>query len=278
MNKFTSFYKTVGGAKGEKCYYPTRLDLYGKGCAFDCSYCYSKQLLDFRKLWNPNNPSVSPLKDVYQTIDSIPFGSVIRLGGMTDCFQPIESKYRITYNAIKQFNKKSIHYLIVTKSDLILNNEYLDILNPNLAHIQISIPSNDDNVLNATDNAPNFESRKNTVETLFDKGFDVSLRLSPFLYETADYDVINDICVDKCLIEFLRMKPSLKNELKDFVTFNKYTISEGGYRHLRLSEKLNILKKLKFKELTVCDNVKKHYDYFKKYFNYNENDCCNLNT
>ena len=276
MNKFSSFYITVGGAKGEKCYYPTRLDLYGKGCAFNCSYCYAKQLLDFRKLWNPNNPSVAPLIDVYRTINEIPFGSVVRLGGMTDCFQPIESKYRLTYNTIKQLNKKSIHYLIVTKSDLILNKEYLDILNPNLAHIQVSIPSNDDKVLSATDNAPNFETRKNTVETLYDYGFDVSLRLSPFLYETVDYDVINDIDVDKCLAEFLRMKPSIKNELKDFATFNKYTVNEGGYRHLRLSEKLNILKKLQFKELSVCDNVKKHYNYFKNYLNYNKNDCCNL--
>ena len=276
MVKFHSFYKTVGGGEGEKCFYPTRLDLYGKGCAFNCCYCYGKQLLDFRRLWNPSNPSVAPLIDVYRTINEIPFGSVVRLGGMTDCLQPIELKYRLTYNAIKLMNKKGIHYLIVTKSDMIANKEYLDILNPNLAHIQVSIPTNDDNILNATDNAPNFESRKDTVETLFDNGFDVSLRLSPFFYETVDYDVINDINVDKCLVEFLRVKPSLKNELKDVVTFNKYTVNEGGYRHLRLSEKLNILNKLEFKQLSVCDDVKEHYNYFKKYLNYNQNDCCNL--
>ena len=28
--EFGSFYKTVGGAEGDKCYYPTRLDPYGK--------------------------------------------------------------------------------------------------------------------------------------------------------------------------------------------------------------------------------------------------------
>lgn len=276
MDKFQSFYKTVGGGEGDKCYYPTRLDLYGKGCAFNCSYCYGKQLLDFRKLWNPSNPSVAPLIDVYRTIDHLPIGSIVRLGGMTDCLQPIEEKYRLTYNAIKKLNKKSIHYLIVTKSDLIVEDEYLDILNPNLAHIQVSIPSNDDKVLSATDNAPNFESRKNTVETLQDNGFDVSLRLSPFLYETVDYDVINDISVDKCLVEFLRIKPNIMNSLRNFISFNKYVVNEGGYKHLRLTEKLNTLKKLQFKELSVCDDVTEHYNYFKKYLNYNKNDCCNL--
>lgn len=276
MNKFHSFYKTVGGGEGEKCYYPTRLDLYGKGCSFNCSYCYGKQLLDFRGLWNPDNPSVAPLIDVYRTINQIPFGSIVRLGGMSDCFQPIELKYRLTFNTIKKLNEKGIHYLIVTKSDLIANEEYLDILNPNLAHIQVSIPTNDDKVLNATDNAPNFESRKNTVETLFDNDFDVNLRLSPFLYETADYDVINDINVDKCLVEFLRVKSTENNSLTDFMSFNKYVINEGGYKHLRLTEKLNTLKKLQFKELSVCDDVKEHYNYFKKYLNYNTEDCCNL--
>ena len=276
MNKFHSFYKTVGGGEGEKCYYPTRLDLYGKGCAFNCSYCYGKQLLDFRGLWNPNNPSVSPLLDVYRTINQIPFGSIVRLGGMTDCFQPIELRYRLTYNTIKKLNEKGIHYLIVTKSDLVANNEYMDILNPNLAHIQISIPTNDNKVLNATDNAPNFESRKYAVEKLYNNGFDVSLRLSPFLYETVDYDVINDINVDKCLVEFLRVKPKMRECLDEFIEFDNYSLKEGGYRHLPLETKIKQLEKLDFKEMTVCDDVQEHYDYFKENYNYNPDDCCNL--
>ena len=60
--KLGSFYKTVGGSEGEKCFYPTRLDTYGKGCYYNCKYCYAKQLLDFRKLWNPNTPAVPDIK------------------------------------------------------------------------------------------------------------------------------------------------------------------------------------------------------------------------
>ena len=195
---------------------------------------------------------------------------------MTDCFQPIEKKYKNTYRAIKRLNKRRIHYLIVTKSDLIIQNEYLELLDKNLAHIQISIPTNDNNVLNATDNAPQFELRKMTVEVLQDNGFDVSLRLSPFLFETVDYDVINNIEVDKCLVEFLRTKPSLENVLKEFATFEDYSIKEGGYRHLPLEKKLNIIGNLDFKEITVCDDVTEHYEYFKKNVNFNPDDCCNL--
>lgn len=276
MEKYGSFYKTVTGGEGDKCYYPTRLDLYGKGCYYNCSYCYAKSLLDFRKLWHPTNIGIAPILDVYRTIDKIPPGNVVRLGGMTDCFQPIEKKYKNTYNAIKRLNRQRVHYLIVTKSDLIIDDEYLDILDKNLAHIQVSIPSNDNKVLNGTDNAPNFEMRKQVVETLYAEGFDVSVRLSPFLFETVDYDVINSINVDKCLVEFLRTKPSLEDELKDYVSFDKYTIKEGGYRHLPLSTKLEEIDKLSFKEISVCDDVQEHYDFFKKHINHNKDDCCNL--
>ena len=41
-------------------------------------------------------------------------------------------------------------------------------------------------------------------------------------------------------------------------------------------KKIEILDKLHFKEMTVCDDVQDHYDYFKENFNYNQDDCCNL--
>lgn len=105
MNTYKSFYKTVTGGEGDRCNYPTRLDLYGKGCYYDCKYCYAKQMLNFRKLWYPEDVGVAPLLDVQKTIKKLNKGDVVRLGGMTDCFQPIERKYHNTYNAIKMLNK-----------------------------------------------------------------------------------------------------------------------------------------------------------------------------
>lgn len=276
MNTYQSFYKTVTGAEADRCNYPTRLDLYGKGCYYNCTYCYAKQILNFRKLWHPTQPGIAPILDVYKTINKIPKGSVVRLGGMTDCFQPIEKEIKNTYHTIKKLNEKGIHYLIVTKSDLVSQHEYLEILDPKLAHIQVSIPSTDDNVLNATDNAPNFKIRKQTIETLHENNIDVSLRLSPFLFDTCEFEKINNINVDKCLVEFLRIKPSMKKSLDPYIHYNEYQIKEGGYRHLPLLKKLQIIHKLDFKQITVCDDVSKHYKWFQEKINYNPNDCCNL--
>lgn len=143
--EFKSFFKTVGGNEGSRCNYPTRLDLYGCGCSHDCDYCYAKSLLDFRKLWNPAHPTTTNWEKVKRTIRrKVKQGDVVRLGGMTDCFQPIEKTRRCTYKAIEELNAVGAHYLIVTKSDLVATDEYIEILDPSLAHIQISVTFTDD--------------------------------------------------------------------------------------------------------------------------------------
>lgn len=275
--EFKSFYKTVGGGEGDKCYYPTRLDPYGKGCYYNCKYCYSQKLLDFRGLWHPNDVAIASIDKIKETVDSkINKGDVVRLGGMTDCFQPLEEIVKNTYNTIKLLNNKGVHYLIVTKSSLVAQPDYLFLMDKNLAHIQISVPSTNDKVLSDTDNAPSFNERINTIKTLQDNGFDVSIRLSPFLYETVDFDKLNSVGVDKCLVEFLRVTPKINERIGEYISFEDYKVKEGGYRHLELSKKLEVLDKLDFKEISVCDDVQEHYDYFKEHFNHNKDDCCNL--
>ena len=104
MKEYKSFLKTVGGNEGTKCHYPTRLDSYGCGCSHNCKYCYARSLLEFRGLWHPEDPAVANLVKICRKLDKIEPGTVLRLGGMTDCFQPIEKKHRITYQVIKELN------------------------------------------------------------------------------------------------------------------------------------------------------------------------------
>ena len=104
MKDFKSVSKTVGGNEGDKCNYPTRLDTYGCGCQHDCSYCYAKSLLSFRDLWNAQKPSVAPISEISKEIRKLPRNEIVRLGGMTDCFQPCEKLYRNTYKTIRLLN------------------------------------------------------------------------------------------------------------------------------------------------------------------------------
>lgn len=145
MKEYKSFLKTVGGNEGNKCHYPTRLDTYGCGCQHDCKYCYAKSLLDFRKLWNAAQPAVVNIQQVRRAIQRhLKEGDVVRLGGMTDCFQPLERRHRATYRTIEELNKRNIGYLIVTKSDIVASDEYMELMRKDLAHIQITVTCTDD--------------------------------------------------------------------------------------------------------------------------------------
>lgn len=141
MRDFGSISKTVGGNEGEKCNYRTRLDTYGCGCAHDCKYCYAKSLLEFRGLWKPDSPAIGDISKISRQIKRLP-RRVVRLGGMTDCFQPAERLHRITYKTILLLNRRRIPYLIVTKSSMV--GEYMDILDKELAHIQVTVTTLDD--------------------------------------------------------------------------------------------------------------------------------------
>lgn len=267
MKEFKSFYKEVTGNEGDKCRYNARLDAYGCGCQHDCSYCYAKSLLSFRGLWNAEEPAIADVEKVRRKISKLPKDKIIRLGGMTDCFMPQEEKYGVTREVIKALNENGIGYLIVTKSDLVA--QYMNVLDKDLAHIQVSttwIPY---------EKAVETERRIKAIETLYENGFDVALRLSPFVPNFVDFEQLNNVKCDKVQIEFLRVNHWIEKWLP-FDT-SEYTHKQSGYRHLPLAKKVEYLKKITgFKEISVCEDVTEHYIYWKNNVNYNKDDCCNL--
>lgn len=272
MKEFKSFLKLAGGAEGTRCKYPLRLDTYGCGCQHDCSYCYAKSLLSFRGLWNPVEPSVASLKKVFKSLVKV--DRTVRLGGMTDCFAPIERKHRITYKTIECLNALGKGYLIVTKSDLVADDEYVSILSKKLAHIQITVTSTRDDVAAKYEKATPPSKRVAAVEKLEALGFDVCLRVSPYVPEWIDVDVINAVKCKKLLVEFLRVNTWVQRWME--MDFSEYTLKEGGYRHLPLERKKELMARFDKLEMSVCEDVDEHYEWWKNNFNCDKEDCCNL--
>lgn len=275
MKDFKSVGKLVDGNEGGKCNYPYRLDTYGCGCQHDCSYCYAKSLLDFRDLWNARQPSVANISDISREIKKIKKSTVVRLGGMTDCFQPLEKLHRNTYKTIKLLNRKRIPYLIVTKSAMVADKEYLEILDKDLAHIQITVTTLDDNLCATYEKASRPTDRIDAIKMLQNGGFDVQLRLSPFIPEYVDFERFNALEINKILVEFLRVNTWIRKWFD--IDYSEYTVKQSGYRHLPLKKKIEYISKLtEFKEITVCEDEDNAYNYWKNNFNHNPNDCCNL--
>ena len=278
MKEFKSFYKEVIGNEGDKCHYSTRVDTYGCGCQHDCSYCYAKSLLNFRGLWNPMKPSIADIKKLKRQICFCKRKGikVVRLGGMTDCFQPLETRWHVTYKLILFLNKIRMHYLIVTKSDLVASDEYLKILDKDLAHIQITVTCLDDEKYKELnyEKAPVPSKRIEAIKKLQENGFDVAIRLSPLIDEYMDYDKLNNLGINKAIVEFLRVNTWIKKWFN--VDYEKFTLNHSGYNHLQLEDKKRILSKVKIPVISICEDVDEHYEYWKNNFNPNKEDCCNL--
>jgi len=278
--EFKSFFKNVGGNEGSKCNYPARLDTYGCGCSHDCKYCYAKSLLDFRKFWNPRDPKVADIGKIEKQIKKIADGKcgnirAIRLGGMTDCFQPIEEKHHVTYETLKLLKKYNVHYLIVTKSDLVASDEYMKVLDKELAHIQITVTTTDDDLSMTYEKAVPPSKRIAAIEKLQAAGFDVALRLSPFIPEFVDMGILNHVKCDKIQVEFLRVNSWIKKWFD--IDYTPYTVKQSGYLHRTLEDKREHMKWIwGFKEVSVCEDESEAYEFWKKNVNHNPDDCCNL--
>lgn|GEM_PF-1858513 len=80
----------------------------------------------------------------------------------------------------------------------------------------------------------------------------------------------------KVIVEFLRVNHWVRRWLP-MMDFSEYTVKQSGYSHLPLESKIKYLSMVTgFRELTVCDDVTEHYEYWKNNINSNPNDCCNL--
>ena len=193
---------------------------------------------------------------------------------MTDCFQPVEKIHKVTYNVLKAFNYYRKWYLIVTKSDLIANDDYIKLLDKKLAHIQITITCTDDELAATYEHAARVSDRIKAIEKLWDLWYDVQIRLSPYIPQYVEINKINAIKCDKIIVEFLRVNHWIQKRFK--IDYSDYTLKEGGYLHLPLEKKIQLLSKIKKPQISVCEDVDEHYQYRKHHFNYNPNDCCNL--
>ena len=273
--EYKSFYKSVTGNEGSKCHYATRLDTYGCGCQHDCNYCYARSLLDFRGLWHAEQPAVADIDKIKRKLDKIPAHTVLRLGGMTDCFQPLEKNERVTLQTIEAMNEREIEYLIVTKSALVA--EYISVMDVDLSHIQVTVTTLDDDFYfrERYEKASPPSQRVAAIQQLQDAGYDVAIRLSPLIESYMDFDALNNLGIEKGVVEFLRVNHWIEQWFKN-VDFSAYTVKSGGYRHLPLDEKKRILSRVKIPNLTVCEDVTEHYEYWRNHINPNPDDCCNL--
>lgn len=110
----------------------------------------------------------------------------IHWGGVSDPFQPVEAKERLSYEALKVFAASKYPFVVSTKGRLIGDKEYLDLIKQCNCVVQISLVSPRYDRLEK--GAPSFAERLGIIEKIAPHVKRVIVRAQP--YTT---DVLHDI-------------------------------------------------------------------------------------
>ena len=182
------------------CSVPYRLDTYS-GCVYDCAYCFSKCAQAFlrRNSEHPEFNYVVGLKTEsfekwierimkkdydYNRAEEVAFKERIplKIGGMSDPFQPIEKSEKITYKTLKILDKYNYPVELQTKNP----KGFLDICDEFLYSnitIAITLITADDKFSKIVEpNAPLPSKRLEAIKELTDKGFNVMIKIQPAIY------------------------------------------------------------------------------------------------
>lgn len=322
QKEFKSFIGIPGGSEVQKCFYPLKLDTYGRGCSSNCVYCYSKATMSWRKMWDDINPATADFANIEKLFEDAFFGKKkgqiadlirarypIRLGGMTDCFAEAEKKNGVSLRLLKMLKDYSYPYLILTKNDIITQDEYMSALSPELAYIQFSVTTPFDDLSKIYEpGASTTTERLNAAKILSENGYRVAARICPLfpiypdgyyslgLYQDApplryfDWSLVDMIAASKCttiIAGFLRLNYYNNNRKRivqeigfdlDYLFSPEirkkndalyFSIEEKRYYYEKL-HKMSHEKGLRF---SVCYDGDESYEVF-QYLWENQNDCC----
>lgn len=169
------------------CALPLRLDSYNT-CTFNCKYCYSNNRLIGERdtesipnfMWLKNKFSkVYDLGDANRRnfLECLLKDRITLHGGShSDLFQPLEEKHEHTKRIVELCNEYGQKILFSTKTDRLYDVP----LNPALHSFQLSFSSIDDK-LGLEENVPSFEKRHKLYTDLVDEGFNVGIRIQPYI-------------------------------------------------------------------------------------------------
>lgn len=206
-----------------------------RGCSHACRYCYAReshQFLnlnvaeDFEKILFAKENLPTLLKHELQ---KIPLDRIIAVGTVTDPYQPLEGRHKLTRYAIERFAESGHGFTITTKSPLILRD--LDLLSPlGVRHqvaINVSLTSLDPDWIRKLE--PGTSSPRRRVEmmaSLREAGIPVHLFLAPIIPGISDhqenlvalFDLARELGLSSVMTSTTRLSEPVKSYFLNFLT------------------------------------------------------------
>lgn len=173
------------------CSTPLRLDSYNN-CQFSCGYCFAATRQGFGR---KNSLQISDPNTLEKKLKRIFSGNIkssldecianripFQLGGMADPFPPIEKKRKVSLRYLQILANFNYPVIISTKSNLISDPEYLDVLSRSNVYVRLSTTVIDEMWRYEVDRgAPIFNQILVASEQISKLGIPVSFRFQPII-------------------------------------------------------------------------------------------------
>jgi len=207
-----------------------------RGCQHSCAYCYVPNVLRIpRNEWGcfvdikKNIPVI-----LSQELKKKKIG-VVGLSTVTDPYQPIENKYKLTRYCLEQLLIHDFPVFIQTKSKLVLRD--LDLISKfSNAEIMFSIGTlNDDERKVLEPGAFSINDRLNALKKCSDEGIKTAVFFGPVYpsIKIKDLEKIVDTFIEngakEIMVDKFNLKPGILENLKKYNISNFERIKEETY-------------------------------------------------
>jgi len=154
------------------------------GCSHGCRYCYAtfmKRFTGHTEPWGSFvDVKINAPEILQKQLKRAKRGRVL-ISSVTDAYQPIESKYKLTRQCLEALLQCQFPVDILTKSPLVLRDTDLIKKFKDIA-VGITITTNDEKMQKIFEpNAPSIMARIRTLKALHDKGINTYAFIGPVL-------------------------------------------------------------------------------------------------
>lgn len=173
-----------------------------KGCCHGCIYCDSRSECYQIKDFDIVRAKANAIEILNSELKSKRKKGVVGTGAMSDPYNPLEAKYKLTRSVLELINRYNFGVGIATKSDLITRD--IDILKEIKSHspvlIKITVTTADDNLCKKIEpNVAVASKRFEAINKLSSQGIFTGILLMPVLpfIEDSDENVLKIIRLAK---------------------------------------------------------------------------------
>jgi len=223
------------------------------GCQHGCVYCYARFMKKYTNHKEPWGGFVDVKTNAVEVLKKelvLKKKGEIFLSSVTDPYQPLEKKYELTRNILKELLNYQFPVSILTKSALVLRD--IDIIKRfDKIDVEFTIPYLDENARKVFEpNASPIQERLNALKILKQEGIKTGVFFGPIMPMISDkdleqiFDKFAELKVDFIYVDRLNIKcgnwPSIENALR-----KNYPELLKGYNEILFSKENGYYQKLK---------------------------------